>query len=378
MSENAAPKPRLAPPAAGKHATIGDLAQSRDNNFNLLRFVAASAVLLSHCWPLTLGSNESEPMARIFPGLTLGTTAVIVFFSISGFLVASSWDRSRSASEFLIARCLRIFPGLLVMLLVSVLALGALMTKYPIGTYLVRWDTWTYVPSNLLLAKGQLTLPGVLDGAQYGVLNGSLWTLAYEFACYLALLLAALAGGLTRTTFAKTLVVFVLIGLALAQLPGADTKGFANKVLLLGPAFLVGTAAWAWRNDIPLSGVAAVLLAGAAAAARAGGLPLAHVLFSVAVAYGALYIALVPRGVVREFNRAGDCSYGMYIYAFPIQQLTHFYLPQLGVAGLFAIAFCVTLPLAALSWMFVEQPAMEWGKKVIGQRRLALARQSSS
>src|SRR5450631_2982970 len=92
--------------------TIGELARSRDNNFNLLRFVAASAVLLSHCWPLTLGSNEAEPLARIFPGLTLGTSAVIVFFAISGFLVASSWERSRSAWAFLVARILRIYPGL--------------------------------------------------------------------------------------------------------------------------------------------------------------------------------------------------------------------------------------------------------------------------
>jgi peptidoglycan/LPS O-acetylase OafA/YrhL len=359
------------PSASSPTTTIGDLAKSRDNNFNLLRFLAASAVLLSHCWPLTLGSNATEPLARIFSGLTLGTSSVLVFFAISGFLVASSWERNPSAWAFLVARVLRIYPGLTTMLVLSVLVLGPLMTKLPIGDYLGRIDTWTYVPSNMLLAKGQLTLPGVLERAPYGVLNGSLWTLAYEFACYLALLTSGMAGGLTRKTFVRTLLFFVAVGLLLSLTSGAETKGFANKVILLGPAFLIGAGIWIWRASIPASGLLASVLAAVGAASMLGHLPMAHLLLSLAVAYGSLYVALVPRGAIRNFNKTGDCSYGMYIYAFPMQQAMHYTFPQLNVWGLFISAFAVTLPLAAASWVFVEKPALAWGKAYLVTRRRA-------
>ena len=342
--------------------TIGDLAKGRDNNFNLLRFLAASAVLLSHSWPLALGTNESEPLAQIFPQLTLGTSAVIVFFAISGFLISSSWDRSRDPRAFLIARVLRIYPGLLVMLLLSVIVFGPLMTTHSIPAYFGRFATWTYLPSNLLLVKSQLSLPGVLERSPYNVLNGSLWTLGYEVTCYLALLLAGISGGLKQKTFRLTLLAFILIGFALWQVPGSNDRGFANKVLLLGPAFLVGTCAWNWRDKIPLSGPLALLLGAACSGAMLYGLPLAHLLFSIAVTYGSLYVAFVPKGYVRKFSKGGDFSYGMYIYAFPIQQLVHFFLPEAGVLRMFVIAFAATLCCAALSWTYVERSAIEWGK----------------
>ncbi len=250
------------------------------------------------------------------------------------------------------------------MLSLSVLVVGPSLTRYPIAQYFLQPATWTYVPSNLLLAKAQPTLPGVLDGFTYSVLNGSLWTLAYEVACYFALLAAGLAGGLTRSRFAVTLSVCLAFGICLSQVPGADSKGFANKMLLLGPAFLAGSAAWVWRSSIPMSGFWAAFLSVAAAFSLGAGLPLAHLLFSVALAYVSIYLALVPAGLIRRFNALGDCSYGVYIYAFPIQQALHYYMPHLTVLGMFLSALLITVALASLSWMYVEKPAIELGKRI--------------
>ena len=70
-----------------------------DNNFNLLRFVAASAVLVSHSFALATGDPRTEPLRRLL-GLSLGDIAVSAFFATSGFLVTGSLLSKQNATEF--------------------------------------------------------------------------------------------------------------------------------------------------------------------------------------------------------------------------------------------------------------------------------------
>ena len=78
----------------GQGVRLGELCNGRDNNFNLIRMVAASAVLVSHTFPITLGSGAPEPFEALLDR-SLGSLAVMIFFAISGFLIARSFDRSR-------------------------------------------------------------------------------------------------------------------------------------------------------------------------------------------------------------------------------------------------------------------------------------------
>lgn len=337
--------------------TIASYCSGRDNNFNLLRFIAASLVLLSHCWPLTTRSNASEPLFLLV-GQTLGTTAVMVFFSTSGFLVTSSWERTRNPLSFCSARVFRIFPGLLCALLVSAFAIGPLISTLPVSDYFSSTRTWTYIPSNLLLIKPQQSLPGVLEQSHYKVLNGSLWTLAYEVFCYALLLSAACSGLLRRDRLIYLLGIVLVCALILTEVRGQATKGFAHHMLALGTSFTCGVCLWLLRERTVLNPWAAAALITSALMALANDVPGSLALFSASLAYGSLYLAFVPSGQIRRFNRLGDCSYGVYIYAFPVQQAIIIMNPGIGIAALFFISWTVTIVFASLSWKLIEAPSM--------------------
>src|SRR4051812_37415672 len=99
---------------------LAELVRGRDNNFNVIRLMAAFAVLVTHSFGMTTGS---EPL-RSSLGLTWGVIAVNVFFLTSGFLVTSSLLGRNSALDFIWARVLRIYPALWLMLALTVLGLG--------------------------------------------------------------------------------------------------------------------------------------------------------------------------------------------------------------------------------------------------------------
>ena len=115
--------------------TLGDLASRRNNNFNLIRMLAATAVLVSHSYPLSQGSTAVEPLSG-WLGLSLGELAVITFFCVSGFFISLSRDRAPGLIDFVAARCLRIYPGLTLVLLLSVFLIGPIFTTLSTPEYL--------------------------------------------------------------------------------------------------------------------------------------------------------------------------------------------------------------------------------------------------
>jgi peptidoglycan/LPS O-acetylase OafA/YrhL len=149
------------------------------------------------------------------------------------------------------------------------------------------------------------------------------------------------------------------VGVVLSLIAGDSTKGFAAKAVMLGTPFLAGMCAWIWRDKVPLHGplIALVLVAGFfGMKAR---LPGSAFLTWVALSWATLYLALVPAGRIRAFNKIGDWSFGIYIYAFPVQQTVVSMFPGIGIAALFAVAMPVTLVLACLSWQLIESRALD-------------------
>lgn len=325
---------------------LSSYTQGRDNNLNFLRFAAASLVLLSHCWPLTQGTPSNEPAMRLF-GLEMGRMAVCIFFTLSGFLVAASWERRPSVRAFFLARTRRIFPGLIVMLLALVLILGPIATTISLYEYFTQRKTWSFLLFNATLYELRWNIPGVFQGA---ALNGSLWTLPIEVRCYLALGLLGMIGAMKRD------ITYALLAMLLAVLA---YLGFVDVIQApLAFSFLLGVSAWNWRKRIPLDGRFAVTLLLVALLLMHRNAPLATGVLVVALGYGSLYLAYIPTGQIRAFNRIGDYSYGIYIYAFPVQVTVHQFWPALGVSAMFAIAMPITVALAILSWTFVESPAL--------------------
>jgi peptidoglycan/LPS O-acetylase OafA/YrhL len=164
----------------------------RENNFNLLRVLAAIAVLFSHCFPLTRGPEAAEPLNALL-GHSLGKVAVLIFFVISGFFVSQSFHRCASLSDFIAARVLRIYPGFIVVLVFGVVVIGAMTTAMPVNEYYSDPSTFIYVLNGLTLKWIQVGLPGVFLTNPYPfAVNGSLWTLFYEVLCYAGAVVVAL------------------------------------------------------------------------------------------------------------------------------------------------------------------------------------------
>jgi peptidoglycan/LPS O-acetylase OafA/YrhL len=115
-------------------------------------------------------------------------------------------------------------------------------------------------------------------------------------------------------------------------------------------------AGWIWRDRIRLS-LWGVLLFGAVWFGLRGtvfAFP-ALVLF---LGYATAWLAYVPGGVLRHYNRLGDYSYGLYIYAFPIQGLVAWAFGSLGPGLHILLATPPVLLLSVASWHLVEDPAL--------------------
>ncbi len=330
-------------------SSLGSCAKGRDNNLNLLRFCAASLVLLSHCWPLTQGTADNEPAMLMF-GLELGRMAVWVFFALSGFLVASSWDRRPNVREFFLARVRRIFPGLIVMLLGIVFILGPIATTTSLHEYFNQRKTWTFLLFNATLYELRWNIPGVFNGA---ALNGSLWTLPVEVRCYLVLGVLGWVGAL------RLGIAYLLVAIVLSVLTFTAWLDVSQAPLAF--SFLAGVSAWKWRERIVLNGPLALGMLLFSLFLMHYRAPFSSAMLVLGLAYGSLYLAYIPAGAIRGFNRFGDYSYGIYIYAFPVQVTVHQLWPDMGVTGMFVCAMPITLVLAVMSWKLIESPALRRG-----------------
>ncbi len=347
---------------------LGDLCEGRDNNLNLIRMVAATSVLVSHAWPISLGSGSWEPLSETL-GWSLGGVAVLVFFSISGFLIARSFER-QSTARWVLARVLRLVPALLVVLVLTAWLLGPLVTTWALPAYFSNGFTYTYVPRNLLLYNQQGQLPGVFEGNPLPkATNGPLWTLYYEVCWYLVVLVLGLAGALTRRTWLAAALALFAVGYAVVALALGDAA-VADKTrwfFLLGLPFATGIGFYAWRDRLPMS--PAILAVLALAAVVAHRTPVFDVLFGLALSYAVFLLAFAVGGGLRAYNRVGDFSYGMYIYGFPVQQLmVHFFGPMRPPVNV-ALALPLALGFAMLSWFLIERPALtmvRWSPEEFG------------
>lgn len=348
---------------------LGDVAIGRDNNFNLIRFVAASAVLVSHAWPIALGAGVAEPLYAAL-GHSLGTLAVYVFFAVSGFFITASFDQSRSARAFAVARALRLFPCLAVSLLLVALVMGPLTTTLPLAGYLTHPETASFLWRNLTLAFPQFTLPGVFEDNPYPAVEGSIWTLIHEVLCYGLVFLAGILGLLGRRNWMLAALAgyFALWGLSHAldwPLPGK-----LDQTRRLSFPFVIGMSFYVLRALLPISAWGVAGLSALAWACHGG--PLAFPALALAIAYGTFWLAYVPQGRIRSFNRFGDYSYGIYVYAFPLQGLMVWLFGPMGPGTNMALAFPATLLLSVLSWHWIEAPALALRKRFARPRRPAL------
>jgi peptidoglycan/LPS O-acetylase OafA/YrhL len=334
------------------------------NHFNLLRLLAACSVIISHAYALTSGPQSYDPFETLI-GFDLGTTAVLVFFAISGYFISLSFDRRQSNIAFVIARATRILPGLLVVSLVAAFVVGPLLTTLPLSAYFAERAVWLYTLQNLSIIQiMSSSLPGVFaTNPVPDYVNASLWTLFFEVACYIGLFFAGILGFLRRERFLWIVLAWLPVYAIVRYLPALKEDIYFAVFSL---PFLIGMAVYQYRESPILNGWFALVLFVAATGLGAMHHPVEE-LWSVAVAYGALWLGFARAPALLAYNKMGDFSYGTYIYGFLVGQVIAAVMPHIGVGALMALSLSISLLCGMLSWKFVERPALQLRKTLIAR-----------
>lgn len=350
--------------------TIGTCLERQNGlvpGFDALRLIAASLVLFSHAVPITTGSNDAEFLHRLTDGqLTGGSLAVIIFFAVSGFVISASLDRSKRLIDFVWRRALRLLPALMAVVLVSVFVIGPLFTSLSSAAYFGQFRTWQYLGNAVFLV--QHDLPGVFsENTLPGGVNGSLWTLRWEVLSYAGLTVLWIAALRRSPVLAPvTAAAALLVGYGLSRL---DLDGFLavlpDGAQLFG-AFMCGASLYVLRHRIPAHrGAALALLALLPLLSIAGVLKFG---LAPVIAYACLTFSLASWPQLKN-----DYSYGVYLWAFPIQQIV--VALGLGTTWIANVAWSLpfTLLTAVLSWHLLEKPVMGFKNALRAQSRPAAA-----
>ena len=356
-------------------SSLSNYKDSRDNNFNLLRFVAAFLVLISHSFPLATGSGTSEPLKTAL-GIEFGHIAVDVFFITSGFLITGSLIRSKSAYKYIAARALRIYPALLIAVLFTVFILGPLITQVTLAEYFSKQTFIYFFKNSTLLGGVEFNLPGVFEEVPWkNAVNGSLWTLPYEVKMYAYLLIIFLCYrflgniGFPRfyltITLERAIALLALFSLLLHLLNHIYFHRFDDFIRLFS-FFFVGSFFYLYSSHIKMYrsifALCATLFVLCALAVMWLGANknIFMVVYILTLPYIVFYLAYLPKGKIRCFNNVGDYSYGIYIYAFPIQQMSAKLIPEISVFQMLLISGAFTLLFAFASWHLIEKKALKF------------------
>jgi peptidoglycan/LPS O-acetylase OafA/YrhL len=348
---------------AGKRITIADRLAAADGHplgFDYLRLTLALSVVAFHSFATTHDivadhalweSPWRAPLRLLLP----------MFFALSGFLVAGSLVRSAGLIDFLVRRALRIGPALLTEIALSALVLGPLLTALPLRLYFSDRAFFVY----FLNAVGDVHfgLPGLfLHNPRAGLVNGSLWTLPYEGLCYLVLAALAMVGAARRPR--------LMLGMAVALSLAFSLRAFANAAIVWAPpgsllllSFLAGLALFLNRDRVAMIGSLGAL-AGLATLVL---LSFDRLMFLAALPLAYCTVCLGLTRPPRTIAVRGDYSYGVYLFAYPIQQACVLLLPGLrSVFGIFLIAAPLSLAYAAFSWRCIECPVLARKRWIVG------------
>jgi peptidoglycan/LPS O-acetylase OafA/YrhL len=337
---------------------LGAIMASEANSFGVLRLVMATLVLISHSFLYISGTDDADPLLAL-TGHSLGEHAVQGFFILSGILVAQSFDRSRSIFDFAVGRALRIFPALVVCVLLTALVLGPAVTQMSLPTYFSSGVLPAYIVKTLSLSTGSAPLPGVFTALPLanGV-NTSLWTLKYEVLCYAGLAAFGIVGLFKQQWRPVAIILvsaFLIAVFAADPKPVADYR-FADHSRYFALYFGTGVLVYLVRDHLVIAGEALLPLAVVFAVAL--GTRFGELATALLLGYAIVWAASKSFGPVRTICNRLDMSFGVYIFAGPIQQTIIFALPGIGPLDVALIAVSFVVPLALMSWEFIEHPAL--------------------
>ncbi len=341
------------------------IADYRNNNFNIIRFVAAMMVVLGHmCHLVAVEVNQ-------LLGQAVSTIGVKIFFLISGYLIAQSFLNDSNIVRYCIRRFFRIIPGLAGVVLFAVFIIGPVFTILPIKDYFSHGTTWAYLKNIGLYI--QYFLPGVFEANPYpDAINGSLWTLPVEVMMYIALPIVFMMFSKKDKIVVATILAIVLesanVGIA-KWLPDARLVIYGTDMvsaLTIIPYFFVGIIFISPKLKKYLNLQLAIGVFCIAEMMNFSSIKSEIVVFFV-LPYFVFSLAFVEKPKFVKCFSKNDYSYGLYLYGFLIQQVIVKLLwdYQLSLNVYFIICAVITLIFGMLSWYLIERPSQRLAKKIL-------------
>jgi peptidoglycan/LPS O-acetylase OafA/YrhL len=328
-------------------------AVARTNNFGILRLAFASMVVLSHAPELVDGNRSRELLTRLFGTLSFGEMGVDGFFLISGYLITRSFLTSPGLLNYLAKRIARIYPAFLVATIVSV-AVFAPLSGTPLSA--LGLGDWLHVVKYALLLQPP-PVPA-FPGVHYPVLNGAMWTIAYEFRCYLLVAMLGLTGLLQRREYVLACAIVLLLFMAARPTITFDPSniyvGDITQAIRMTGAFLVGAIFYLYR-DVIVYRTSHVVLAVLALLGCMFVKGVAEPALCVFGGYLIFWQALQVRAsLASRLTTDHDLSYGLYLYTWPIQSALVFFAPGISPWPMFVMTLGLAAICGYISWTLLE------------------------
>lgn len=338
------------------------------NSVTFIRYLLATLIVVSHSFYVGNFYGGKDPFrfkAFINSYENLGGIAVASFFILSGYLITGSYIRINSIFRFLWHRFLRIFPGFWLCLFISVFMLGSFVylstykkltdySSYPIDS------PYGYIINNFTLIINQTNIANLFGNNPVPFrFNDSLWTLSYEFICYLSIAFLGVIGILKKSR-KIVLGLFVALWLTFNMFFTKESMVSSNYILFrtfeLFTYFYMGSVFYLFRDKIIINKTILLFLL------LISTIFIYYQLFFLIAPFLIGYILFIMIIIIpfNNFGRFGDFSYGLYLYAFPVEQMLAFYkFNNYGFIPFISASLFLGTILAAISYWLIEYPCLK-------------------
>ncbi|HEX5123320.1 MAG TPA: acyltransferase [Rhodanobacteraceae bacterium] len=339
--------------------SLEECIESGRDNILTLRLIAALLVIYGHSCMADMSSRSYDFVHRFLPAVQVHTCGLFTFFLISGMLITLSYQRKPDLVRFMRARFLRIWPALAVFVLLAAFVLGPLVSAFSLKAYFDPanpLNPYAYALRGLGVFDVANALPGVFTDTDLlkGEVNTPLWTVSVEAMLYVCVAGLGVLGLLRRRWLTSALIAALFSWLIVWPMSRGAFNYVQELQLTVEGFFGAGVIVCLLRRHVPISN--GIMLAIAIACVLASRTTHALPFTLLAIAYFVLWFAYVPRLPAMPYR--ADLSYGTYLWGWPVQRevlaLTH----VKSAVALFAIAAPIALAIGALSWVFVEKPAL--------------------
>lgn len=343
---------------------------TRDNQNYCYIFRIIAALLVFYTHGQTFLGHGDDILVRLTVKYTehrqgFGSLGFGIFFVISGFLIAQSFERCKNLKAYTLRRCMRIYPLMILCILITLIIIAPLTTSLSFREYISHQETWNYL-YNILLPTIDNTLPGVFKNNPVSTVNGALWTLGIEIILYGFIAITGTLGLLQKRFFWVFLVIFTIVFIVIDIIPGSPPiimpHGFlpsfgVSKVMLL---FMLGTTFYVYRSYIPVSRILCVICSIVFVAGLF--IPGSMIISLLAFPYIIIFLAFMP---AKRLYGKNDYSYGIYIFHLLVMQLVLLFIPRdISLVLYLILCLFITVLLAYYSWKFIEKPAIQWAKRI--------------